>query len=152
MPSVGPQPVPREDWYALLRSVVAPRAAELGGALVEFDGRLYYRHAPNTYGSVEFWKFVWLCDIPVGLPILSFTVLPSPKRPYLALNPADATKPGQLVLRGLAPKRYRVEKSADLSAWQPVGEFVANYSEVPVQALAPNATEVQFFRAVELSE
>ena len=84
--------------------------------------------------------------------ILDYTVLPSPKRPYLALNPADATKPGQLVLRGLAPKRYRVEKSADLAAWQPVGEFVANYSEVPVQELAPAKAEPQFFRAVDLGE
>lgn len=149
-----PQPVPREDWYAFLRSVVPPQAAALGGSLVELDGRLFYRHAPNTYGYVNFFITGQHCDAPfvVQMAILSYTVLPSPKRPCLALNPGSASTPAELVLRGLAPNRYRVEKSADLAAWQPVGEFVANYSEVPVQALATNATEVLFFRAVELGE
>lgn len=152
--TIRDQPVPRDNWYAFLRSVVPPQADALGGTLVELDSRLFYRHAPNSYGYVNFVITGLHCDTPfvVQMAILSYTVLPSPKRPCLALNPGSASTPAELVLRGLAPKRYRVEKSADLSAWQPVGEFVANYSEVPVQALAPNATEVQFFRAVELSE
>ena len=147
------QPVSRSDWYSMLRNRMPFQAELFGGALVERDGLLFYRHRANSYGDVYFNTWFTHCTgWPVVFTYLGFEARPSPKRPYLALDPADSTKPGQLVLRGLAPKRYRVEKSADLAAWQPVGEFVANYSEVPVQALAPNATEVQFFRAVELSE
>jgi hypothetical protein len=55
-----------------------------------------------------------------------------------------------LVLRGLAPKRYRVEQSSDLGTWTPLGEFTANYSEVPVQDLALADATARFYRAVEL--
>jgi hypothetical protein len=55
-----------------------------------------------------------------------------------------------LVLRGLAPKRYRVEQSSDLGTWTPLGEFTANYSEVPVQDLALADATARFYQAVEL--
>lgn len=143
--------VPREDWYAMLRQLVPPLAATWGGALVETNGLLFYRHAPNSYGHVGFSFSRDYCGRPWPFTYLGFTVLPSPRRPYLAVEndtPPDSRK---LVLRGLAPTRYRVEQSENLTTWEPVGEFTANYGEVPVQDLSPLSATARFYRAVELA-
>lgn len=101
----------------------------------------------NQYGE-ELFRMDFCCTEAV---LAKVTILPSSRRPYLAVTGERSSQSGSLVLRGLAPRRYRVEQSADLVAWTPVGEFTANYSEVPVQDLALADAESRFYRAVELS-
>ncbi len=149
--SPWPGAVPREDWYGMLRQLVPPLAATWGGALVETNGGLFYRHAPNSYGYVGFSFSRDHCGRLWPFTYLGFTVLPSPRRPYLAVVNDTPPNSRKLVLRGLAPKRYRVEQSENLSAWEPVGEFTANFSEVPVQDLSPLSATARFFRAVDVS-
>lgn len=125
-------------WRRQLGGLFPMAAGSLGGSLREDGRRLVYVPESNRYGDFA------------RLGIINVHVLPSPKRPYLELVRPLETSARRLVLRGLAPKRYRVEQSENLSDWEPVGEFTGNYSEVPVQDLSPLAATARFYRAVEV--
>lgn len=126
-------------WRRQLGELFPMAAGSLGGSLREEGRRLVYVPESNRYGDFA------------RLGIMNVQVLPSPKRPYLELVPRLETSARRLVLRGLAPKRYRVEQSENLTDWEPVGEFTANYSEVPVEDLSPLSATARFYRAVELA-
>lgn len=138
------------SWFSLLDGLSATNEVsgrQLGRFVVEQSG-VSYRPRPNTYGLEELTQ-VACCD--ELFTICSVNIHPSPKRPYLAVIDNDQPRPQSLVLRGLAPRRYRVEQSADLAAWTTVGEFTANTSEVPVRELSADRPDAQFFRAVEVA-
>lgn len=137
------------SWFSLLDGLSATNALsgrQLGRFVLEPSG-VSYLPRPNTYGLEELTQ-VACCD--ELFTICSVYIHPSPNRPYLAVIDNDQPRPRSVVLRGLSPKRYRVEQSTDLGAWTPVGEFTANTSEVPVRELNDDGPEARFFRAVEV--
>jgi hypothetical protein len=108
---------------------------------------MVYRPNPFAYGVEDVWGG-FCCGR--SLVYARFEIAPSPRRPYLDVATKGSNTAHLLVLRGLAPKRYRVEQSSDLGTWTPLGEFTANYSEVPVQDLALADATARFYQAVEL--
>lgn len=112
------------------------------------DGSSLVYNTESNYYGVESFRTYFCCDSTIEF--VRITVIPSSRRPYLDVVVSNASNPRSLVLRGLSPKRYRVEQSTDLGAWTPVGEFTANTSEVPVRELNDDGPEARFFRAVEV--
>ena len=123
---------------------------QTGSALGELANKgenMVYRPDPFTYGVEDVWGTFCCGNSAV---YARFEIAPSHRRPYLDVVAESSNTAHSLVLRGLAPKRYRVDQSDDLVAWTPVGEFTANYSEVPVHDLALADAKSRFYRAVEL--
>lgn len=140
---------PPEYWFSafwLAASEANQRSGTKRGEVALVGGAITYTPNSNSYGEEAFFGFC--CDLPVR--VSTVTIEPSPMRPYLAVTAGEGSVQHHLVLRGLAPRRYRVEQSENLSAWEPVGEFTASFSEVPVQDLSLASTAARFYRAVEL--
>jgi hypothetical protein len=115
----------------------------LGQVAIKGDDWVY-RPNPFSYGIEEIGSgFCCKNDIVYA----TFEISPSPRRPYLDIVIPDADGPHSILLRGLSPKRCRIEQSGDLGAWTPVGECTANTSEVPVRELTDDGPEDWFFRA-----
>ena len=81
--------------------------------------------------------------------MLNIHVRPSPLRPYLA--PKLEGNRYSLVLRGLASRTYRLQRSTDLIHWESQAEVVGNTSEVDLPNTESDGTRSRFFRVMDIT-
>ncbi len=118
------------------------------GSLTYVSNRLAYVPSPRTYGTDAVYYQVdrtGCFGTGVGNGVVFFEIQPSPARFKPTLFIASG-KPGLL---GLDGHRYRIEKSADLSAWASAGEVTGNFSEVDLSPFLAPGDRAQFIRATE---
>jgi hypothetical protein len=116
------------------------------GSLAYVSNRLAYIPLPRTYGTDAVYYQVLrtgCSGIGGGNGVVFFEIQPSPARFKPTLFIASG-KPGLLALDG---HRYRIEKSADLSAWMSAGEVTGNFSEVDLSPFLAPGDRAQFVRA-----
>ena len=120
------------------------------GSLAYISNRLAYVPLPRTYGTDAVYYQVartGCFGIGSGNGVVFFDIQPSPAR----LKPTLVLASAKPRLLGLNGRRYRIEKSADLTAWGLAGEVTGSFSEVDLSSfLAPDA-RAQFFRATEIT-
>jgi hypothetical protein len=124
-------------------------AGTFGGTLPNVT----YQPAAHSYASDDFsyhYPFGFGSDS-FCLVYTTITVIPAPERSGPALV-AESTS-GKVIpkLRGLDGHRYRIEKSADLSAWTSAGEVTGNFSEVDLSPFLAPGDRAQFVRATEIT-
>jgi len=109
-----------------------------------------YTPAPHTYGDDVVYRYGQggFCDPPSDFVSPStIRILPSPRRPYLAVSGAGRTR--QFALRGLAGRTYTVQRSTDLEKWTAWADVTGNSSEVLLpESILPDASPV-YLRCVE---
>lgn len=83
-----------------------------------------------------------------GLGIIYIDIAPSPARQRPTLFVSATRKPSLL---GLNAHRYRIEQSADLNSWEPIGSATGNYTTVDLSPFVTAGTRAQFLRASEIT-
>ncbi len=119
------------------------------GALAYVSNRLAYVPLPRTYGTDAVYYQVdgtGCFGTGIGTAVVFLDIQPSPARLKPTLFIASG-KPGLFALDG---HRYRIEKSADLSAWASAGEVTGNFSEVDLSPFLSPGDRAQFVRATEI--
>jgi hypothetical protein len=113
-------------------------------------GPIDYVPNPKTYG-VDVLYFPVCCEFsegPCGSTAVFITIKPSPARQKPTLLISDTKKP---TLLGLNAHRYRIEQSADLNSWEPIGSATGNYTTVDLSPFVSAGTRAQFLRASEIT-
>jgi len=111
-----------------------------------------YRPTPRSYAPDSFTYLFPLglgfgfCLVPAGI-----TVLPAPERSGPALVSEVSGDKVVPKLRGLNLHRYRVERSADLTAWGLAGEVTGNFTEVDLSTFLALGVQAQYLRATDLT-
>lgn len=144
------------DFALKLMAQVAPTTVpglQLG-SLSQPENRLgaTYTANPNTYGDDRVYQYRGggFCDPPHWTAtVLNIHVRPSPLRPYLATK-LEGTR-YSLVLRGLADRKYRLQRSANLVTWENRDEVVGNTSEVDLPGTENEGVESRFYRVVDIT-
>ena len=110
---------------------------------------LVYTPQPHAYGTDQLYYTYGFC------PALG----PFDSRVIIAIQPSAARqRPTLLIsntktpsLLGLNGHRYRIEQSADLNSWEPIGSATGNYTTVDLSPFISAGTRAQFLRASEIT-
>lgn len=130
-----------------------PSVSLAHSTLGTFSGRncqIVFHPFPDRYGSEGF-RFP-LCSAQGATSQSGWiNISPAPQRSGPTLVVVSSQGKTLPKLRGLNARRYRIERSADLSDWNASGEVVGNFSEVDLSSFLPPDDRAQFFRAIDIT-
>ena len=144
----------RPGWGGECEGILGVPSVSLAhSTLGTFSGRdcqIVFNPFPNRYGSEGF-LFPLCGDQWAESQSGSISIRPAPERSMPALVVVSSQGKTIPKLRGLNARRYRIERSADLTAWNASGEVVGNFSEVDLSPFLPPDDRAQFFRAIDVT-